>query len=597
MVHCAILDTGVKVSHKEFVGKKISGFGLQCNDTCKIINEFEDTYGHGTAIFNILKNSAANFCNIKLEMVEREMSDEQLICALNYIYDNCDVDIINLSLGVTVCEKKEELYNACKKLYDRGVIIIAAFDNEGAMSYPAAFDCVIGVISSNECRKKSEYIYFDDNCINIGAKGDWQRLAWNKPEYVFMQGSSFACAHVTNQVICFMNDGIRRFDEILDAFKRVSKEIYWFNKKGNSFCVNQMPKNGRIAIFPFNKEMHSLVRFSHMLPYRISKIYDVRYTGNVGSTTRYILNDRGVNSITIENIRDIDFDAFDIFVFGHFEELAAYMDCNFKLDLLDKLIKKNKYVISFDELSNCKELNGNNQIYYPIIRESDVPPDRFGKLYRINRPVIGIFGTSSKQGKFTLQLLLREKFLKHGYNIGQIGTEPHSCMFGMDYVFPMGYNQSIYVNQWQIALYLNDKLKILCDEGRDAILIGSQAGTVPYDTGNLSGYTFLQNVFFQSTNPDVVILVINPYDDTKYVRRTIDYLQSGENTKVIAMVVFPMDIDEHWKGMNYKKHRINKNDFEKVKRKYLEFRLPMYMLGDAIHMEELFQIIIDYFSE
>lgn len=68
------------------------------------------------------------------------------------------------------------------------------------MSFPASFDCVIGVVSLEECRKEDDCIYVSDSCINIAAKGNIQRLAWSEPQFVFMDGNSFACAHVTKQI-------------------------------------------------------------------------------------------------------------------------------------------------------------------------------------------------------------------------------------------------------------------------------------------------------------------------------------------------------------------------------------------------------------
>ena len=125
----------------------------------------------------------------------------------------------------------------------------------------------------------------------------------------------------------------------------------------------------------------------------------------------------------------------------------------------------------------------------------------------------------------------------------------------------------------------------------------NQANTVVYDTGNLNRYTFIQNAFFQGTNPDAVVLVVNAYDEPEYVGRTISYLQSGENTKVIALVIFPMDIDEHWRGMNYKKHKLSYEEFLEKKQKFVSFGLPIFLLGNDEDMEQLFAELIDFFEE
>ena len=61
---------------------------------------------------------------------------------------------------ITRCNNIARLYEVCRKLDEAGFILISAFDNDGAFSYPAVFDCVIGVISGDKCKsiKNMRYI-------------------------------------------------------------------------------------------------------------------------------------------------------------------------------------------------------------------------------------------------------------------------------------------------------------------------------------------------------------------------------------------------------------------------------------------------------
>ena len=147
------------------------------------------------------------------------MSDNDLIDVLTYIFEkNICVDIINLSLGVSYSENKKELYDACQRLFDRGTIIVSAFNNDGSISYPAAFNNVVGVTSGELCFSTNEFEYFDDSILNVAAKGGIQRLCWIEPQYIFLGGNSFACAHVTNKIIEFMHRGIKSYHAILNEF-------------------------------------------------------------------------------------------------------------------------------------------------------------------------------------------------------------------------------------------------------------------------------------------------------------------------------------------------------------------------------------------
>lgn len=595
MLNCVIIDSGVSYVHPLIDQNSLAGFSLVFNDdgTMNYENDFNDQYGHGTAIYHILQDLKrdVNFINIKIASIENESIDEKaLVSALEFIEENCSADVINLSLGTTVCDYNSELYEICSRLDKKGTIIISAFDNDGAMSFPASFDCVIGVVSLEECRKKDDFIYVSDSCINIAAKGNIQRLAWSEPQFVFMDGNSFACAHVTKQTLKFLLNGITGRANVLQSFRSISIKEYELTTEKN-IAKRDFSKWDRVAVFPFNKEMHSLIRYSNSLPFEITKVYDLKYTGHVLSTTETIMHDPNVKSLVIENIDDIDYSSFDAFIFGHFIELESLVGGELRKQLLDNLKKNKKEVFSFDDI---RQLNfSHTNVYCPKVRLKDLPPNRMGKLYRINRPVLGVFGTSSSQGKFTLQLKLRELFLKNQYNVGQIGSEPHSELFGMDYAFPMGYNSSVYIDGSDVVLYLNYPIHSLCNN--DIIIVGSQANTIPYDFGNLDRYTFKQHSFFMGTMPDAVILLINPYDEQEYINHTIQYLESFGFCKVIAVVIFPMDIDEKWKRFIAKKQPLSIHKLNEIKQRFDE-KMPVYLLGDNEDEKKLFEHIVDYFS-
>lgn len=65
-----------------------------------------------------------------------------------YINDNVAFDILNLGVGITDCLDHEKLENLRNCLSQKG-IVVAAFDNFGAISYPAAYSCVIGADSKS----------------------------------------------------------------------------------------------------------------------------------------------------------------------------------------------------------------------------------------------------------------------------------------------------------------------------------------------------------------------------------------------------------------------------------------------------------------
>lgn len=591
-INIVIVDSGVDVSHKSFKGMEIKGFSILDGS---IVEGFHDRYGHGTAIFNIIKETAdfANIINIKIPNIEDSISEEQLIDVLRYINSNVECDIINLSLGINICSKYQMLKECCNTLTDKGIIIVAAFDNNGAISYPAAFANVIGVISGARCNKVSDFVYHDDEVINVAAKGSIQKVAWVDSKYILLGGNSFACAHVTVQIARFLADGIKTIDEIKEAIKSIAV---------SECCVKQFDCSTptfdfcRAVIFPFNKEMHSLIRYSHLLDFEIVDIYDVKYSANVGANTSFLLNDNSIQNHKIKNINSIDWESFDALIIGHIDRLSNLIDNQaLREKLISTAIIKGKKIVCFDDLKGLK-YNDEEAIYFPKVVKENIPPYRNGMLYRISKPVVGVFGTSSQQGKFTLQLKLRELLMREGYDVGQIGTEPSSLLFGMDYCFPMGYNSTVYIKENDKIRYLNHIMNELCFKDKDIILVGSQSGTVPYDTGNISLYTSSQYFFLMGTQPDCIVLVVNPFDELSYIERTIAFVESCVRCKVIAFVVFPMGLSDDWSGIYGRKKAISFDVQAEIKKQlFSRFKVPAYILGNEKDMCELVNVIIDYF--
>ena len=85
-----------------------------------------------------------------------------------------------------------------------------------------------------------------------------------------------------------------------------------------------------------------------------------------------------------------------------------------------------------------------------------------------------ISGTGSQQGKFSLQLKLRNKFIQGGYKVGQLGTEPSSLLFGIDEVFPSGYGSVVNLSEEEIISRVNSQMHSIEEKNPDIILVGTQ---------------------------------------------------------------------------------------------------------------------------
>ena len=384
-VRVVILDSGVKKSHKRFNEDQIQGYTLYKEG---VSPDFEDTYGHGTAIYNIIRKvkDIADITNIKLPDIESGVTGTVLAQALTHISEMQTYDIVNMSLGIPICTDDEykKLYNACQMLTDQGVILISAFDNDGSISYPAAFPNVIGVNNAFSCRENDSFEYYEDNVVNIGANGNLQRLAWTNPETIFLEGNSFACAHVTVRAIQFLSQKFLTAKQLLEYFRKISVNLY---ECPSTPCHSpSIPFQIRkAAIFPFNKEMHSLIRYANMLSFTISEIYDVKYSGKVGASVNHLLNDNLAEDKIIKSIGEIDWDAFDTIIIGHLDNVANLINkSELTTNLIQEAILQKKNIYCFDDISQLINLRNKETLFSPIITHNMVPPLRFGKLYRIS---------------------------------------------------------------------------------------------------------------------------------------------------------------------------------------------------------------------
>ena len=153
----AVIDSGID-QNCEAYRSVVDNYVLYEND---VVKRYErDEVGHGTGVASVLydNNPKAELIVFKIFHNEIKTSQKSLYIILDYIYCNIKelkIDFINISLGVLQW-KDERLENICNKLVNEGCIIISAFDNVGAISYPASFPTVVGVDVTKEYMKKND---------------------------------------------------------------------------------------------------------------------------------------------------------------------------------------------------------------------------------------------------------------------------------------------------------------------------------------------------------------------------------------------------------------------------------------------------------
>ena len=590
-----IIDSGLSLSNDLC----IPGICIEkTNEGFLVSDNLVDDIGHGTIICSIINRQidASKIYIIKLSGHQDDCDESCLIAALEYIKENVSCRIINISLGIKTSNNIDKLYNICAEISVMGIVIVAAFDNEGCHSYPAAFDCVIGVDNKNDFKHITEFDFVENSPINILAKGNVQRLTMQKGKTLLAGGSSIACAHITSILASNITENFS-FQSVLSYLKSKSRYIYSSHKPENDID-NSFFKITNAVVFPFAKEAHAFVRFSDILSFNIQGYYDVRRSGKVGRKLASYYD--GITSEEcIMDIERIDFTGIDTIILGHLDELNALSERDYKTELIKKAIEMQVNIYSFDPLDQYIDLLNASGIkyFYPSVTHYDMPQNTFGKLYKIPKPVVGIFGTSSQQGKFSLQLALKSELESRDYNVGAVGTEPHSLLFNFDVVFPMGYNPNVQLNNSEIVLYLNNEINNLCIKGKEIILASTQAQIIPYYCNNLLEFPSMQYHFALGTKPDAIIMCINYHDEIPYIRNSMYALMGLTDATIIAFVMYPITYSSDWNGVyGNSTHKVTNEKFEQkavILRK--EFQIPVYMLGVKQHINELCHEVIEFF--
>lgn len=613
-VKIAIIDSGINIHHKDIVNDEINGINLTFHNKEIIVdNEINDKLGHGTALYYIIKKNApfAEIFIVRLFSDSYEIESEYIIYALNYIYKNISCDLINLSLGTTDNSNIHELKQICLKLYKRGTLIISAFDNYGAVSYPAEFDFIIGVDNSFQCKNNNDIEYIESSIVNIRAKGRQQRVAWINPEYAIVTGSSFACGHVTSILAKGIYNNLFKKNTMacaLHYLKSIAITNYSkqaFNKcdsyesieQSNNFFVPQ-----KALIIILNKEIYSLIAFQELLNFEIVGIADVRCSGHVTRLTSDIIQFRKLKKIhQIQNIYDVNWNEdFDTIILGHNKVVSSILNTDITAYVTEKAYENNKNIISFDSLTqnNTNKLNTKNLKYYcPRIDNMKIPKKRFGKLYHISQPIIGVFGTSSSQGKFTIQLLLRKLLVESGYKVGQLGTEPSSLLFSMDQVYHCGYDTINKLTCEENIILINTILNEISIKNPDVIIVGGQSAVAPNAFNNISNLVTRQIELLAATLPDIIFLCVNLFDSIEYIQRTINVIEGYTMTKVIGLVLYPLRSAGISAIMQDIKESENKHKFETVRcLLHTQINLPIYSYDDFEDGKKILSVINEYFQ-
>lgn len=224
---------------------------------------------------------------------------------------------------------------------------------------------------------------------------------------------------------------------------------------------------------------------------------------------------------------------------GHLSKMLPYIRKNLDKLILD-CIKHDKKIYAFDD--TLLQLYGKEIAHlfsFPKFEKTDLPHGMIGKMWDISIPVVAFLGTGPQQGKFTSQVLLVNKLKEKGYKAGFISAEPTGHLFDADVVFPYGYESTVTISNEECVVAINHLAYQLFLQKNDVIVYGLQSGMVPRNFDNMHQLTSIQASLLFGLPPDIIILCVNPDDELEYINRTIEFVRSYSQGKVLHLLIYP----------------------------------------------------------
>lgn len=275
----AVLDNGVDVNHVDLKGRLVAPYDIVSKSDNKIVNG-----EHGTHVAGIIGSSINNgvlgagvapgVSIMPINIFNGQFAyTSDVVKALDHAVRG-GAKIINLSIGNY--QFSDAFNDAVQKAYNSGAIVVAAAGNESTDSphYPAAYDNVISVGSTNATDKRSSFSNFGRH-IDLTAPGSDIYSTLPGDGFGPMSGTSMAApivsgvaALVWSQEPALSNrEVVERLFSSADDLGAPGKDIYFGHGRINAKNALNIPK---IAVPQVDRVTDRSSALTGTIPYEIS---------------------------------------------------------------------------------------------------------------------------------------------------------------------------------------------------------------------------------------------------------------------------------------------------------------------------------------
>uniref|UniRef100_A0AAU2JI46 S8 family peptidase n=1 Tax=Streptomyces sp. NBC_00049 TaxID=2903617 RepID=A0AAU2JI46_9ACTN len=202
-----VIDTGVRISHKDFGGRAAHGFDAIDNDETA-----DDGNGHGTHVAGTIAGTAHGVAKKAKVVAVRVLDDngsgttEQVVAGIDWVTQNhSGPSVANMSLGGGA---DEALDAAVKRAIASGVTFAVAAGNESSdagQGSPSRVPEALTVASSTEDDQQSDFSNFG-SVVDLYAPGSEITSTWKDSDTAVktISGTSMAAPHVAGAAALYL---------------------------------------------------------------------------------------------------------------------------------------------------------------------------------------------------------------------------------------------------------------------------------------------------------------------------------------------------------------------------------------------------------
>jgi subtilisin family serine protease len=198
----AVIDSGVHPGHDHITASKLIPGAMLMSDGAVVEGEgvWLDQLGHGTAVTAAIQEKAPDARCIPVRVFRDGLktSAAALIAAVRWSIDR-EVDVINLSLGSVNAAHRDAFAAVVDEAAAAGIVVVAAYEANGAPCYPGSLPGVTGVDVDWDCPRTVYGVRWQGESPVFQASGYPRPIPGVAPQRN-LYGASFAVAHMSGFV-------------------------------------------------------------------------------------------------------------------------------------------------------------------------------------------------------------------------------------------------------------------------------------------------------------------------------------------------------------------------------------------------------------